>query len=129
MVTEELLAKLEAWREADADFHRDRQLADEVLIADGWQCEPDTSFEGGIRWFWGTAPQVSTSESSRPHPLIDMNAAVGVVPFRANWRIMRIGGLIRADAWFSQPLFSGESQSTCIAIVIAALKLKRSLDK
>jgi hypothetical protein len=87
---DEVIAKLEAWREHD--FHADRQLADEVLIADGWQCEPDPTFEGGVRWFWGTNPQVSSSESTRPHPINDLNAAVGVVPFKASWTLATYGG-------------------------------------
>src|SRR4051812_16221620 len=75
-----LLAKLEAWREHD--FHADRQLADEMLIATGWRVVQDPEWEHGIRWEFGTNPRYSSSESSRPHPINSLDDALGQLPFR-----------------------------------------------
>lgn len=36
-----LINKLKSWNFEDRNFHVDRQLADEILIIDGWQVEPD----------------------------------------------------------------------------------------
>lgn len=119
-----LISKLEAW--CEHDFHTDRQLADEVLIADGWSCEPDETFEGGIRWFVGTNPQVSTSENTRPHPINDLNAAIGVVPYRYNWRLTMFGEQAVAQVWQSGEIFrdefEGHAPIPTIALLIAALK-------
>jgi len=125
-VSDTLIDKLSAWTEHD--FHADRQLADEILIADGWNCEQDATFEGGIRWFWGTNPQVSTSENTRPHPINDMNAAIGVVPFKHNWRLIVIGDRAVAQVWPLGEIFrdeyEGVSTIPTVALVIAALKAK-----
>lgn len=121
-----LLEKLQAWREHD--FHADRQLADEVLVADGWNCEKDESFEGGIRWFFGTNPTYSCGENSRPHPINDLNAAIGVVPFKHHWRLTVIGENAVAQVWEPGEIFrdefEGASSIPTIALLIAIFKLK-----
>lgn len=76
-----LLAKLEAWTEETRNFHGDRQLADEVLLACGWRVFPDPTFEGGVRWEFGTNPTWCASESSRPHPINSVDAALGQIPY------------------------------------------------
>lgn len=128
-----LIAKLEAWREND--FHADRQLADEVLIADGWICVPDPEWEGGIRWSWGTSPRYSTSERGRPHPVIDLNTAIGVVPRGFDYHLSRFGdqhfaSVFRRGAPVSAGLardeHDGSSPSPCLAILIAAFKAIRA---
>ncbi len=121
-----LIAKLEAW--AEHDFHADRQLADEVLIADGWNCEPDATFEGGVRWFWGINPQISSSENTRPHPINDMNAAIGVVPFKHHWQVRVVGAYAEARVWSGETEFHEYSASApipTVALVIAALLAKK----
>lgn len=129
-----LLARLEAWREHD--FHADRQLADEILIADGWKCEPCAEFESGIRWYWGTSPQVSVSEVNRPHPINDLKAAVALVPFKMDWCLARITGgplsgkpgprfvaeITDYDGRISD--VSGESCEPTVAMCIAYLKAR-----
>lgn len=121
---DEVIAKLEAWREHD--FHADRQLADEVLLADGWQCEPDPTFEGGVRWFWGTNPQVSSSENTRPHPINDLNAAVGVVPFGAEWQVAaKPNGLAAGAVYHNGSLSLGAAPAATVALVIAALRARK----
>lgn len=119
-----LIAKLEAWNEPD--FNSDRQLADEVLIADGWRVVPDETFEGGFRWEWGTNPTVCCSETTRPHVINDLNTALGVVPFDCNWRLTRIGSHATAHVWQSGEIFrdefAGSSPRETIAILIAALR-------
>jgi hypothetical protein len=131
-----LIEKLQAWKEHD--FHADRQLSDEVLIADGWKCEADESFEGGIRWFWGTSPQISCSEKQRPHLIHDLNTAIGVVPPGCSLRLMIYGQPPRqATAHVSCPIrggrvavheFEGSSDIPTIAVLIAALKTKQILE-
>lgn len=125
---EALIACLERWSMETGGFHEDRQLADEVLVADGWHCEPDASFEGGVRWFWGTNPQYSASESSRPHPVNDLNAAVGVVPFKYNWRLEVHGDRATASVWeavgHAPQIHQGKSERPAVALVIAALRAK-----
>lgn len=124
-----LVAKLEAW--AEHDFHADRQLADEILIADGWNCEPDQTFEGGVRWFWGTNPQISSSESTRPHPVNDMNAAIGVVPFKHHWQVLVVGDYAEAEVWAGDRpyhAYRGSAPIPTIALVIASLLAKWGVD-
>jgi hypothetical protein len=128
-MTDELIAKLEAWKEYN--FHADRQLSDEILIADGWQCEPDDTFEGGIRWWRGP---YSTGESCRPHPIHDLNAAIALVPFKMDWRVSRItGGHLSAKPGprfeceisdYNQRIkrVIGVSSEATVAVCIAALK-------
>ena len=124
-----LIAKLQAWTMETGDFHSDRQLADEVLIADGWKCEPDESFEGGVRWFWGTNPQISASESSRPHVINDLNTAIGVVPFGCNWQIEMRNNRAEAQVWAQGKIphgCLGRSERPSVAILIAALRYKQA---
>jgi hypothetical protein len=124
-----VIAKLEVWREHD--FHKDRQLADEVLIADGWQCEPDPAFEGGVRWFFGTNPQYSSSESARPHVIHDLNTALGVVPVKHNVCLIIKPGECKAAVWPENSEYAVEGKATVptVAALIAALKAKRELLK
>lgn len=122
-----LIGKLQAWSMEAGSFHGDRQLADEVLIADGWRCEPDDSFEGGIRWFVGTWPEVSTSESSRPHVVNDLNTAIGVVPRGFDWGLTVIDEKATAIVWrhgYTEESVVGQSERPSVAILIAALKAK-----
>jgi hypothetical protein len=123
-----LIAKLEAWTEEGDTFHGTRQLADEVLIADGWRVEPDATFEGGERWHWG---HVSTGAPARPHPIHDLNAAVGVLPFGASY-ILR--AVYRAPAvavvWIGDQVtksVDAQHQRATVALLIAAFKLKAEL--
>ncbi len=78
MALADLLVRLRAWREHE--YHSDRQLADEVLIATGWSCEPDVGFQGGVRWFFGSSPQYSSTEAQRPHPINVLDHALGQIP-------------------------------------------------
>ena len=122
-----LIEKLEAWREHD--FHCDRQLADEILIADGWRCEPSADFEGGVRWFWGTNPQYSSSETTRPHPINDMNAAIGIVPVGMAWSVSVDGDCATADVnQWGEISERGVSKEPAVALCIAALKAKAAKD-
>jgi hypothetical protein len=133
MITREYISgvieKLEAWREHD--FHADRQLSDEVLIADGWRCEPDAGFEGRVRWFWGTNPQYSSSESTRPHVIHDLNGALAVVPKNHGVRLLINGGIATASVWAAGEIrrreHEGASTLATIAILIAALKANHHL--
>lgn len=77
-----LLAKLLAYDAERGDFHSDRQLSDECLIATGWNVERDEGFEGGFSWWFGTNPRVCVSESSRPHLIHNIGAAIGARPYR-----------------------------------------------
>ena len=123
-----LIEKLKSWKELD--FHGDRQLADEVLIADGWRVIPDSSFEGGFRWEFGANPTYCSSESNRPHVIHDLNVAIGVVPFDCNWRLTRIGDQVVAHVWKCGEIFRDEfegcSSRETIAILIAALRFKEA---
>jgi hypothetical protein len=131
-----LIEKLQAWKEHD--FHADRQLADEVLIADGWKCEADKSFEGGIRWFWGTWPQISCSEKQRPHLIHDLNTAIGVVPPGCSLRLMIYGQpprqvmahvIVPVEGGHDGPHeLEGHSYIPTVAVLIAALKAKQILE-
>jgi hypothetical protein len=124
-----VIEKLEVWREHD--FHKDRQLADEVLIADGWKCEQNPAWEGGARWYIPGNPEYSTSESGRPHVLHDLNAAIGVIPSDFNLRLIIIGPIATAHVWRDgEDLLNkraGCSTKPTIAVLIAALKAKREL--
>lgn len=116
-----LVKKLEAWTLAGG-FFLDRQLADEVLIADCWSVVPDKTFEGGFRWQWGN---LCSSESTRPHPINDMNAALGVVPRRATLKLEIKDGSATAIIWHGYELFQGKSERPSVAVLIAAIKAKR----
>ena len=133
---EDLILRLEAWTEYD--FHIDRQLADEILIAHGWKCEPDSTFEGGIRWYWGTNPQISSAETTRPHPINDLNAAVGLVP--RGYRFMldkrpfaetrKDGQSYRAHVWSGDhPSFEDTiswAPEPTVALCIAVFRARRA---
>lgn len=121
--------KLEAWSRARGSYHTDRQLADEVLIADGWRVQPDIEWEGGIRWSWGSNPEVSASESTRPNPINDLNTAIGVVPFECNWAIaVGDSGRAMAQVWRkgTAPMekFIGHGEIPAIAVLIAAFRYR-----
>ena len=116
-----LIDKLEAW--TDHSFHADRQLSDEVLLADGWQCEDDG---GRVKWSrkFGSATS-SIWEPHHPHPLQDLNAAFALRPYGTN--INTICGQHRCQAAVYVPLapfepFIGESPELTVAICIASLK-------
>lgn len=81
-----LYGRLERWNIDDSTFHGNRELADELLMLDGWTVAEDPEFEGGFRWSFGP---VHASETTRPHPLIDLNAAIGLVPYRHGFRLER----------------------------------------
>lgn len=123
-----LISKLESWSLDSSLFHADRQLSDEILIADGWNCEPDPTFEGGFRWYVGTNPQYSTSDN-RPHVLNDLNAAIGVVPYKAILTTMSYQSESRFTATVNNMQYpfvaSGQSSRLTVAILIAALKYKQ----
>jgi hypothetical protein len=117
-----LIQKLMAWQ--DHDFHADRQLADEVLIADGWTVTPDPTFEGGVRWQIGP---VCASEGSRPHPIHSLDRALAVVPrdHAVSIEITRKGAL--ANVWRdgtdgTRPVFEGVAPIASVAVLIAAFR-------
>lgn len=126
-----VIEKLEAWREHD--FHGDRQLSDEIIIADGWKVERDPTFQGGERWYYKIGGcETSASRDSRPHPIQDMNAALGLVPFRYQFALsFSIGdarGEYFASVW-NDNLSAGETGSWAprptIAICLASMKALR----
>jgi len=123
-----VIEKLKAWREHD--FHADRQLADEVLIADGWKCEQNPAWEGGVRWFVPGNPEYSTSESGRPHVIHDLNTALGVVPPKHNVKILitcAIGAGAKVWSNGKEESFTGTAPIPTVAILIAALKARLGL--
>lgn len=123
-----LIAKLEAWTPEMADFHRDRQLADEVLIAGGWKVERDAAFEGGISWSRRVGIGTYFScEASRPHPLNDVQSAIGILP-AADWSIVKTKESIVATVMFN-PNWGviGRSREIAVAVCIAAVKALRVL--
>lgn len=118
-----LIAKLRAWREHD--FHADRQLADEVLLAAGWSVQPDPDFEGGVRWSYGTNPRYSTSEKSRPHPVNDLQAAVNQRPRLTGYIVGDYDGMAMAECWsLADPTtkYEGSSPNAAVAMCIALLQ-------
>lgn len=127
-----VIAKLEAWSYAPGDFHSDRQLADEILIADGWKPVADETFQGGVRWEYrtsGSGMTLCSSEGTRPHPINDMNAAIGVVPCGVGWSISFANGQAVADVHPKPGMtisnvhdLRGVSERPAVAITIAALK-------
>lgn len=127
-----VISKLEGWSDHGGDFHSDRQLSDEVLIADGWRVEPDQSFEGGVCWSFGANPRYCCAESGRPHPVNDMNTASGVVPFGYAWMLVVMpDGECSARVAPGRPdgspdpwRFEGRSGRPAVALLIAALKAK-----
>jgi hypothetical protein len=124
-----LLARLQNWSLASGDLPSDRQLADEVLMAYGWRCEPDASFEGGARWFIGP---YSAAKPSRPHPINDLDIAVGLVPRCCNWRLTVIGQKATAHIWADKIFrdeFEGRSNRASVALLIAVFKYaQRAMD-
>lgn len=130
---ESLLKRLAAWTEEGSTFHGDRQLADEILVADGWTVHQDDKFEGGFRWQWGINPTICSSESTRPHPIRDMNAAIGVVPYRCSYRLNVVPGQpAKAMVWMgdeSTDVSIATGTRPQIALVIAALQFKQMITK
>ena len=138
-----LFERIEAWHvDGEGGFHSDRQLADQVLLLDGWTVTPDAEFEGGFRWSWGN---FHSSETARPHPLHDLNAALGLVPFEHGFRLeqpslkrpLKIEGWtespVRVSAWiwgalpsaWADPLpFSAQGRSSSAPAAICAAFVK-----
>lgn len=87
-----LIDKVAAWSLESSDYHGNRQLGDEILLATGWSVERDATFQGGIRWFCGKCPQVSVSEYNRPNPLLSLEDAIGCMPVGAEYRISTLHG-------------------------------------
>ncbi|MCF8532412.1 MAG: hypothetical protein K9G48_05370 [Reyranella sp.] len=119
-----LIAKLESW--TDGSFHTDRQLSDEILIADGWKVEPSTEFEGGVRWFrdMGGATY-SCAEDRRPHPIRDLNTAVGLIPHGMDLVLIRTRRRCEASVFQAGPrsvTTKGKSPELAVAVCIAAVK-------
>ena len=121
-----LIAKLQAWKEHD--FHADRQLSDEVLIADGWKSEPDARWQGGVRWYLSGNPEYSCGEDHRPHVIHDLDAALALVPKNHNYCLMVVDGETTATVWPSGASRGhvGRSSLQHAAILIAALKAKQA---
>lgn len=122
----EIIAKLESWSLESSSFHADRQLSDEILIADGWQCEESADFEGGFRWWVGVNPQYSTGDN-RPHPINDLNAAIGIVPFGAKFILEGCHATSKFTARVAGNNLSvfGHSTRATVALLIASLKYNR----
>jgi hypothetical protein len=121
-----LLARLQNWSLVSGDPHSDRQLADEVLIAYGWRCEPDASLEGGVRWFIGP---YSAAKTSRPHPINDLSVSIDLVPRCCNWRLTVIGEKATAHIWpdkIFRDEFEGQSERPSVALLIAVFKYAQS---
>jgi hypothetical protein len=97
MSNRNLVAKLEAWSEETSEFHADRQLADEVLLATGWTCEPDPGFRGGLAWSFGTNPRVSVAEGEQPHSIRSVDAAIDQLP--PDWRVWYMEQALRDQVW------------------------------
>lgn len=91
-----LLAALAAWREDSRSFHADRQLADRVLLATGWQCSPDGApgDHGRVRWHLhvrtgnGNWAGPNVYEPHQPHPVRSVDAAAGQMPW--DWEVLRM---------------------------------------
>lgn len=69
-------------------FHTDRQLGDEILLQSGWTVGEDPSWEGGYAWTLrgpDGAKIVTVAETTRPHPVIDLDAAFRQVPRDVAW--------------------------------------------
>jgi hypothetical protein len=134
---DELLAKLIAWTVETGGFHGDRQLSDELLLATGWKVEQDPTFQGGIRWYFGVNPQVSSSESQRPHLIHDIGTAIAARPYRWNISftiVMEPAFLSVCHIWPSgrPPIegFMGASkESEPHAVMISVVKAWQSLAK
>jgi len=128
--TAALIAKLAAWREPD--FHKDQQLSDEVLIADGWVPTQDAEFAGGVAWRHGP---LTVSETQRPHVLYDMRPALGVIPRLCQVVLMIPPSLPIADVnetccvlqAAGRTVGYGSSLNPQIAVLIAALRAKERL--
>lgn len=126
-----LIEKLMGWNLDSGDFHTDRQLSDEVLVADGWRVQEDKAFEGGIRWSFGKCPEVSVADANRPHVINDLNAAVGVVPIGCSWQLqVSPTGETAARVWLETTAGTmwaeGASPRSSVALLIAALKFKET---
>ena len=124
-----LIERVEAWREFD--FHADYELSDAILLADGWRCEPDAAWEGGVRWSYGTNPTVSTSELSRPRLLLNIGDAMGIIPFGFALQLTTINRE-RSHAIIWHPRDPGTrweahvAPSDCTAVLSAALRAIRN---
>lgn len=130
-----LIVKLEEWTRETADVHRDRQLADQVLLADGWQFEADDTFAGGFRWFRNIGVGIlNASEASRPNPLIELSAAYALIPAGLSVTVLHSPSGVQATVYSAVEgglAENGLSPEIAIAISIAALKAirtKASLD-
>jgi hypothetical protein len=130
-----LIKALETWTLESSDFHRDRQLADEVLLADGWKVEQNPHFEGGVAWVWGTSPKVLMADATRAHPINDLNAAFGVIPHGCDYRVDMWGGETTVYVWKRGPVIDrsratmGVSSRPSVAILIAALRYMEKEDE
>ena len=125
----DLIRDLEAWTLDGSDFHKDRQLADEVLLADGWNVEHDVDGHRGVLWTWGTNPKIMMADDYRHHPINDLNAAFGVIPYGFNFRIGFDGVTSKVVLWPRGDVTmgrstEGESSRVQVAIIIASLKQK-----
>lgn len=129
-----IITKLQVW--AGNDFHADRQLADEILIADDWHCEASEIFEGGVRWWRKSgAATYSTGENHRPHPLLYINDAFALLPPNKPWSLRSDHGGITCTIDLGTSLIferethlaMGSSREITIAICLAAMIARKLL--
>ena len=79
-----------------------------------------------MRWFIGP---YSAAKTSRPHPISDLNVAIGVVPRCCNWRLTVIGQKATAHIWTGEIFrdeFEGRSERPSVALLIALFKYVQS---
>lgn len=81
----DLISALMNYSLDEGDYHSDRQLADEILLADGWEVKQDSDFAGGIVWSKGTWPRQHIAEPHRPHPINSLDDAIMLIPDGYSW--------------------------------------------
>jgi hypothetical protein len=122
-----LIAKLKAWDRPD--FHKDRQLSDAVLIADGWLCHPDSGYAGNYRWERKTGTATFTvAADNAPHPVCDLNAAIHVLPLGSKFNIAGVigGGSLTVECDVGRDAkvthYASTHRSLNIAILLCAVQ-------
>ena len=106
-------------------FERDREWSDHVLRIAGWMTRENPRMEEGREWYIkGPGCTVAVSSPRRPHPIQNLQDALGQVPFR--WYTNSAGQSPDGKTWSwilsnGRLMAQGGAKSAAVACSIAVV--------